>query len=158
MLCSRLFQLSYFADVDLLVPDPNLDPNTGSLVGSVEISNHLWVVGIVNVLLTVWTKVRAHWTGYFVISWCNVIVTEPECRENLITTGRSVFGMIRRPKSLCSRSWFQTLVTMIANISHWWLSSNTKPSRRNRNSLSFCILHKRDCTVCFPQVPALIVI
>ena len=157
MLCSRLFQLSYFADVDLLVPDHNLDANTGSLVGSVEISNHLWVVGIVNVLLTVWTKVRAHWTGYFVISWCNVIVTEPECCE--ITTGRSVFGMTRRPsKSLCSRSWFQTLVTMIANISHWWLSSNTKPSRRNRNSLSFCILHKRDCTVCFPQVPALIVI
>ena len=60
MLCSRLFQLSYFADVDLLVPDHNLDANTGSLVGSVEISNHL-------VLLTVWTKVRAHWTGYFVI-------------------------------------------------------------------------------------------
>ena len=35
MLCFRFFQLSYFADVDLLLPRPNLGANTGSLVGSV---------------------------------------------------------------------------------------------------------------------------
>ena len=42
MLCFDFFQLSYFADVDLLLPRPNLGVNTGSLVGSVGmVSNHL---------------------------------------------------------------------------------------------------------------------
>ena len=42
MLYFLFLELSYFADVDLLLSLPNLDANTGSLVGSVDmISNHL---------------------------------------------------------------------------------------------------------------------
>ena len=76
-----IFQLSYFADVDLLLPRPNLGANTGSLVslGSVGmVSNHLYRSGCW------WTKVGDR----LVTSWyVNVVVTEPCCE---VTTGRSV--------------------------------------------------------------------
>ena len=50
MFCFRFFKLSYFADVDLLVPRPDLSANTVLLIGSVQPSGSgCWS--------DVWTKV-----------------------------------------------------------------------------------------------------
>ena len=72
MLCFRVFQLSYFADVDLLLPRPNLGANTGPLVGSVGmVSNHLYS----GCWHDLWTKVGD--IGLVTSWYVNVVVTEP---------------------------------------------------------------------------------
>ena len=67
-----IFQLSYFADVDLLLPRPNLGANTGPLVGSVGmVSNHLYS----GCWHDLWTKVGD--IGLVTSWYVNVVVTDP---------------------------------------------------------------------------------
>ena len=67
MLGFRFFRLSYFADVDLLLPHPKLGVNTGSLVGSVGIISNGWYDHWVIEIHGCWDESWRHWTDYYSI-------------------------------------------------------------------------------------------
>ena len=117
MLCFRVFQLSYFADVDLLLPIPIWVPTPDhwqdwlyDFKPSLSGWNSWLLAGLVD-------ESWRHWT---VTSWyyVNVVVTAPECCD--LTGGRSVswYDSETHPQLVSPDLDYQTLVCIIANASH----------------------------------------
>ena len=133
MLCFRFFQLSYFADVDLLLPVPIWMPTPHHCrIGWYDFKPSLsgwnsWLLaGLVD-------ERWRHWTGYFVIILlCKCCLLQSlwwKCCE--IITGRSV-------------SWYdsETHLRLVSpepnigmhhrsNTSHWWWSLKSIQNRHN---------------------------